>query len=325
MSQAADRAAPPYPPPYPPPRHRHRSVVLPTILIAVGGLFLLQDLGYIAPDFWGTVWRFWPVVLVLIGLDMLLGWRMRGTPLGVVVALATVAVVLGAAVSWSAAEPRPIIQPRTLAEPLQGATRADVTLRFGAGHFAVGSLGQGSDQLAEFSYGGPADLQPEATYQVQGGVAQLEYGLRGREPTFAFPPFTERGSGSPSLDVRLSPDVPMSLTLQTGAADSQIDLSQLTVTSLDVQTGATTTFLRLPQSAGTTTAHVQGGASTVTIEVPQDVAAQIQYAGGLSTLNVDPSRFPSVGGQTYRSPNYDTAQNRVDLRIDVGAATVTVR
>jgi len=51
---------------YVPPPRRH-SVVGPLILIVVGGLFLLRNLGYTIPLFQHYV-RYWPLLLVLIGL-----------------------------------------------------------------------------------------------------------------------------------------------------------------------------------------------------------------------------------------------------------------
>src|SRR5471030_245062 len=49
----------------PPPRRR--SVVGPLILIVIGGLFLLRNFGYSIPLFHNFV-KFWPLLLVLIGL-----------------------------------------------------------------------------------------------------------------------------------------------------------------------------------------------------------------------------------------------------------------
>lgn len=51
---------------YVPPPRRH-SIVGPLILIVIGSLFLLRNLGYTLPLFQHYV-RFWPLILVLIGL-----------------------------------------------------------------------------------------------------------------------------------------------------------------------------------------------------------------------------------------------------------------
>lgn len=46
-----------------------------SLLILLGGFWLLSNLGLISADFWGV---FWPVMIILFGLKMLFGprkWR----------------------------------------------------------------------------------------------------------------------------------------------------------------------------------------------------------------------------------------------------------
>jgi hypothetical protein len=127
------------------------------------------------------------------------------------------------------------------------------------------------------------------------------------------------------MDVSLAPDVSISsLIIQAGAADAHLDLSMLRVSSLDLSIGATTAWLRFSEAAGTTNAHISGGASTITLEIPQGVAAQIQQRGGLSTFNIDRTRFPQVSEGQYRSADYDTAANKLNINIETGVTTIQV-
>jgi hypothetical protein len=130
-------------------------------------------------------------------------------------------------------------------------------------------------------------------------------------------------SGS-QLTLSLSRDIPIDLEVEAGAADAILDLRELQVPSLRYETGASHSTVVLP-ARGITRAEIQGGASALTIEIPPGVAARIQTAGsGLSEVNVDQARF-SRNGEVYESADYSTAQNRVDLRLQVGLANVTVR
>jgi hypothetical protein len=52
-----------------PPRRRG-SVVWPLLLIAIGSILLLQNLGLLPGNLWGQIWRLWPLALVLIGLEL---------------------------------------------------------------------------------------------------------------------------------------------------------------------------------------------------------------------------------------------------------------
>jgi hypothetical protein len=43
------------------------------LLITLGILFLLNNFGVISWEVWNDLWRFWPVILILIGLELLAG------------------------------------------------------------------------------------------------------------------------------------------------------------------------------------------------------------------------------------------------------------
>jgi len=318
---------------YPSARRRH-GFLGPLILIALGVIFLLQNLGLLSWNIWGSLWRLWPVVLILIGLELFLGGMIRSAIGGALVGLLLL-VVLGLAVAgaamhfnFSAPAPGPV-RTQTETQALQDARSANVTVRFGAGSLNLGPLQDPGNQLAQMTYDGPENFTPSVSYRVRNGLGQLAYGLTSHGGPPFRPPFFgggDSGGGSGQMDLMLNTDVPLTLDLQEGAADSKIDLSQLHVSNLQLQTGASTTNLTLPQAAGATTATIRGGASTINVQVPDGVAAQIHYEGGLSTLNIDTNRFPAISGdRMYRSPDYDSAGNKVDLTIQAGVATVNVR
>jgi hypothetical protein len=104
------------------------------------------------------------------------------------------------------------------------------------------------------------------------------------------------------------------LNVEAGASDSMLDLSALQVTHLDLQTGVADTRVRLPQAAGHTSVSVHGGVTDLSFEVPQGVAADIQVSDGLASRHIDERRFRRIGTGHYRSADYETATNRVDMR-----------
>lgn len=287
-------------------------------------MFLLENTGYLPPNFWVNLWRLWPVVLVLIGVELLLAHRV---PWLALVGLAAVVLIVGA-VAVNMATPGATTNAsfaNTTQTDLDGASQAAVTVRFGAGRLNLGPILQPQpNQLASMSFQGPQQLAPQPRYSVSNGVGQLDYQSSPRGAP-GFVPFGDGRSDAAQMDLTLAPNVPItSLSVQTGATDARLDLSALSVSNIDLSIGAATTWLRFPEAAGVTMAHISGGASTLTLEVPQGVAAQIQLRGGLSTVNVDQSRFPQVSDNLYRSPDYDTATNKVDLSIETGVTTIQI-
>jgi len=80
----------------------------------------------------------------------------------------------------------------------------------------------------------------------------------------------------------------------------------------------------LPAAGGHSTVEIQAKAAFVVLRVPDGVAATISAAGsGAGSIDIDDARFPPHEGG-YRSPGYESAANRVDIRADVPAGSLTV-
>ena len=122
--------------------------------------------------------------------------------------------------------------------------------------------------------------------------------------------------------VGLTNAIPLSLDVRTGASANRLDLEELMVTDLHVETGASQTDVSLP-ARGQTVAGFLVGAAQLRVRVPPGVAGRIRTGGGLSGITIDRARFP-YDGQTYQSPDFGSAANRVDLEIEAGAAEVSV-
>ena len=54
---------------------RRGGLVGPIILITLGVVFLMNNLGVLDWSVWVVIFRLWPVLLVAAGLDLLLGRR----------------------------------------------------------------------------------------------------------------------------------------------------------------------------------------------------------------------------------------------------------
>jgi hypothetical protein len=95
------------------------------------------------------------------------------------------------------------------------------------------------------------------------------------------------------------------------------------VPNLSIETGASKTRIVLP-ARGETAAQIEGGAAGIEIVVPPNVAARVVVDGGPNQVQIDEQRFPRQRGE-YRSANFETATDRVTLRIEVGASRVVVQ
>jgi len=310
-------------------RPRRPAIVGPAILIGLGLLFLGQNLGLVPYGVWENVWRLWPLVLVLIGLELLFG---RGSWLSALAILFVVLVIGGLATvalalpvterwesdgRWGGTVVGTVVE--RVGEDLNDTRQATIDLRHNAGRLNVVALPSDSEQLVQAELDHPENTAIYKDVQRNGGTTEV----RLRDPDKADFPFVPN-TYSHDWTVALSPRVPLDLRVESGASAMDLDLSNLQVASLDIKTGAAGVKVTLPQAAGRTTASIHAGAAGIDVTVPEGVAARIHANGALSGLTIDQSRFPRSNGH-YQSPNYDTATNRVDLNVDAGVSGVTIR
>jgi len=261
---------------------RRNSLFWGGILVVLGVLFLLENLGILKVNVWGV---FWPLLLIMFGV-----WAL-----------------------WSAFAGSGKTEQVMI--PLDGASRANVRLDYGAGRLHI-TASAGPDELLSGTFGGGVDYRP----QRGGDTLNLKM-----EPPWQgnFVPFGPLWGSRYDWSFGLNKTIPLSLNLKTGASANQFDFSDLRLTDLKLETGASSTELTLPANAGQTKVDIEAGAASVKIQVPQTAAARIRIRSGVSGIDVG-SRFQRMGDY-YQSPDYDSAQNKADIYVQMGAGSVEIR
>jgi hypothetical protein len=302
-------------------RHYRGGLVWPVILIGAGVVFLLNNLNLLSWGVWDTLFRLWPVLLIAIGLDILIGRRSIWGSVAVAILLLA---ALGAAVwlgrsglevpSWTGAE---VATTETINQPLEGATAGDVEIGFGTGSLRITALPEGAG-LIEGKVDLSQDERVSRDFRKSGETAYFV--LRSNNARFHM--MRDTWPSDKVWDLGLSRDVPLRLKISAGVGRVTIDLTQLDVTDFELEGGVGQATLTLPRR-GRLEAKVEGGVGEVTVLIPQGMAARIRVDGGLGGVNV--SDTYDRRDDEYTSPGYNSAVDRVDLRIDGGVGRITVR
>jgi hypothetical protein len=300
-----------------------RGVFWPLLLIAIGLVFLLGNFGLISGISWIAILSLWPLLLVLIGLDIAFArrWPLATLAAEVLVIAAGLALVATTPtfgfLGFSADGGNGVAD---VSAPRGVATAMSLTLNGGAGRYRVS--GGATDLVDAHS------ANPDLRLRTSGPATRPDLRVDQVGPEGFF-----RRGGQADIEVQLASDVPVSFTMNSGAGEFDVDLSEVKVTEVRVNTGASTLRLVLPNPTGDVAVRISAGASSVIVTVPDGVDARVSTSGGLLSLRSDNVRVGEGGGtggciacgSAVQTSGYGDAKDRVTVTMTAGASSITVR
>lgn len=289
---------------------KHHLSIWGIILVFLGVVFLLQNFGLLPRELWVIAWRFWPVILIIVGINIFVG---RYKPwLAAAIVLAVLALALFVAL-WL----RPPLQKVVHYSALRGDFQeAVVELDFRAGDLNLSALPAGSTKLVEANSRGDG-LTADSRRRNSVGFLRLE-STRDRRP-----PWERVGMGWTEWKVELTRDIPLTIEVKLAAANVEFDLCHIKATRLDLELNAGQSKVRMPSGEGVTRAFIEANAANIEITIPKGVAARIETNLNAGALEIDESRFPRKGAY-FISPDFEDAESRIYIKIDLNAGRAKV-
>jgi Domain of unknown function (DUF5668) len=268
----ADMNLPPDPAYAASPPLSRRPLFWPVVLIGIGVVALLFNLGWLNWDEVGRLYRFWPLLLIALGIGIMFRGRLpaRVANLFGAVFLVLVIIAVGGAVA-------------AVPSAFHDSTGPDVTLDIASGNLNVNLPGRSG-----FHWGTENDRR--------------------------------------SVDLILDDQLPWEIGLNTGASQTTLDLSALKVSSVTVESGASSVKMTLPKPTGTVPVSVSGGAMHLTIQRPAGTPIRVTSSGGATSVDVDGKHFGGLfhSGENFVSSDYSSATDRYDITIESGASSIQI-
>ena len=300
-----------------------RPLFWPVVLIGIGSVALLFNLGWLNWDEVGRLYRLWPLLLIALGIGIMFRGRLPARVanlFGAVLLVLVVIAVGGAVASIPSAFTNstfPVVTTHAAA-PAGEVSAPHLNLSAGAAQITVRGGSTGGD-LYRATFQSPTDEKPDVTLDTATGAVNVN--LPGRS---GFQWGTENDHRS--VDLVLDDQLPWAIGLNSGASQTSLDLSALKVSSVTVKSGASSVKMTLPKPTGTVPISVSGGATHLTIERPAGTPIRVTSSGGATSLDVDGQHFAGLfnSGQNFVSPAYSSATDRYDITIESGASSIQI-
>lgn len=295
-----------------------RGLFWPLLLITIGLVFLLVNFGFVPGVTAIQLLNLWPLVLILAGVDIAIGRRWPLAALGIDVAVIALGLALLATQPTAFSGPFFFdhesggVGQRDVSVERRSVTSLSLDINGGAGRFRVSG---GSTVLVE-AHSSNEDIRlRRADFERDGQQADVRIDHTGNRRV---------GGAMADVEVRVASDVPTVLEVNGGAGDFIIDLSNMTISSAELNIGAASLTLTLPKPAAEVNIEVNSGASSIIVDVPDGIEARVSTTGALLTLRSTDSRV-TVTGNTAETSGYGAASARVTVSVTAGASSVTVR
>lgn len=333
-----------------PSRKQSRSAFAPIVLIAAGVFFLLANLGVVGALDWQTAWRFWPLALIFLGLNVLVVQTRPplGTALSAIVALAAVSVFGYLLLSGAPDEVMRSIGVSAERElhdesfwvPLDGVETAEITIDLSNFPAEIGPLDDGG------LIGGTIYTYGELITEFDLDDGHARYKVGDRSSGFWFDPGEWFNQEERAWTIGLDPGTPIDLTIDAGNGSATAELSQLTLSHLTVDAANGGVSLALPDGdydmrldggngsiaislpdSGVREIRVDGGNGGITLQLPDGVEARVEYETGNGSLRVD-NRFERVTGDddegVYETSDYQVGGEGVLLIVESSNGSVRI-
>ena len=292
---------------------RHVNLVGPTLLIGIGAILLLNNLGYLDWALWDAL-RLWPILLIGAGLEVLLGRQSVWGSL--VAAVILIGLIVGGIWLADTDGLRPARGELIDISYERGdADAAVISLEPTVGEIAIGALVDSTDLI-------------EGTIQIVNDEELHRTVSEGDPMEIALTTQGSRRHGffgvyqGATWQLGINSDVELDLEVDIGVGDVTLDLSDLTIDNARLDFGVGRADATLPQEDGAEV-MVDGGIGAVTIRVPEGVGARIRLDSGLVGRTL-PTGY-THDGDTYTSPNYNRADIQVDVTVGLGIGSIRVQ
>ncbi|MFZ3215386.1 MAG: toast rack family protein [Candidatus Acidiferrales bacterium] len=300
---------------------RNNSIGGALILIAVGVFFLILNL-HPELDAWSIILRYWPVLLIAIGLGhMWDAWMDRrysdpAAPrrnVGAPIAILIILLLLGLA-AWHGRRSRPLLHD-TRQVSLQGAKSVTADIEIPAGTLDVSG---GASQLldATFDYH-DEDGKPDVEYSVANGRGDLSITQESNHHIHFSTAHNE-------WRLRFANDVPLDLNVRIGAGQSDLRLPGLNINNLSVNVGVGQMTLDLtgPRKSDLRV-DVHGGVGSADVLLPRDVGVRVHASGGIGDVGAHGGL--TRDGDDYVNSVVGKTPATIDVTIEGGVGTVSLQ
>jgi hypothetical protein len=317
------------------------KVIWGVLLLFIGGVLLLENFNVIN-FYWGNIWDFWPVFIIILGVNILFN---RGdSQTGNIISLGILVITLGFLFFKGQERPahrfwwsnhRDRVERAADEEDnsdedndSDNSVKQNYTASFDAGDETKKTILNISGGGTAFELKGKTDSLFSAdvyrkysnfgiTKTTTDSVNTVTFKMEDKSRHKSW----NIGNGN-DINLYLNTAPSWEMHLNMGAGSMDLDLENYKVRSLNFDGGAVALDIKIGSLLPIADVNVKSGLAEVKIKVPEASGCRIKTKTGLSSK--DFNGFTKISDGIYETPNYKTATNKVFINLDGGLSSFEV-
>ena len=293
------------------------------LFIGLGLLVLINNFTTIFMD-WATIWKLWPLVVVLLGLSILVKHKYGK---GVIAGLA--AIVLAFAIFASVKTATHLFhndfeivlgdEGDYNFETTEYTESFDSTLTFATLNFDAGAgsfnISKTTENLFDATTEGRKDNFYLKRYDSD-NRSKIDFLMQKTRFRIGSDNYKNR------VEMSLNSRPVWDMNFDVGAASMDFDLTELKTQNIDVDMGAASITIKLGSLSPKTKLSIDAGASDINIYIPKESGCKISTDGALSSKHFN--EFEKINSDHFETANFSEAANKIYIDIDSGVSSISV-
>ena len=283
------------------------------LFVLIGGLAFAGNFGYVDVQ-WDNLWRLWPIFIIALGLSMIsmknVIWRIIVTIMAILT-LGGVAWVMvgnyqnsGDLQSYTA----------TIQKASDKVKQAVIKVQTGASSLQIGTTNQ--EEIANIALeSNVANLSK--TSEISGETQKISIGMSAKSGSDWLV-----GNTRNLWDIDLTRNLPLTLNVESGASNIDIDVSEAQLTAMDIRAGVSNIVVKLGNREDLANVYVESGVSSIIFKIPEGSGVQLKLEGGLISKNI--SGLEEITDNVYQTTGYEQAKKQVNISGEIGVSSFSV-
>lgn len=321
---------------------KQKDITGAIFLVSIGVLFLLNTTNIVPWGIWLQIFRFWPIILVLLGIKIIL----RESKVGQIVypIVYTLFIIFIGATSYFFTKNQNVpflpenvtncifnkcenVDNSSLMESESYINLADysgITSRTLNINIAASTLNL-NDENADYY------LHSQAKDYTESNKPILETAAKENVLTTTFDNTRMHYSlwwnfKSPEYTLTLGQNtIPTSVSIDLGAGEGIVNLDSTAIKTLNARVGAGSLNMTLGEQSIPETMNLNIGAGEIVLTLPENVGILVSYDLGVGSIQLEETSIEGVGKETnYRSSNYGNATKKITITASVGVGQLTI-